>query len=100
MLGLLPCFVFVTNFALSPARRITTQAVFPRCCDSAVVADGAVQVTCFALPTCFAIFWRNLMPFGVVVSFPAWKPPDFSVVVTVGATTFAAPDAFSVFDDP
>src|SRR3954463_12147033 len=40
------------------------------------------------------------MPFEVVVSVPALKPPDFSVVVTDGATTLAAPDALRFFDEP
>src|SRR4051794_24373395 len=100
MLGLLPCFVLVTNFALRPARRITTHAVAPRSCESDVEGAAAVQVTCFALPTCFAVFFRNLRPLAVAVSVPALKPPDFNVVTTLGATTFAAPEAVRVFDEP
>src|SRR3954470_23593240 len=100
MLGLLPCFALVTNFALRPARRITTHAVSPRSCESDVEDAGALQVTCFALPTCLAIAFRNLRPLAVAVSVPALNPPDFNVVTTLGATTFAAPEAVRFFDDP
>src|SRR3954468_4437199 len=100
MLGVLPFFVTVLNCAFRPASRITMHAVAPRDCESDVLEAGAVQLACFALPTCFAIFLRNVRPFGVAISVPALNPPDLSVVTTFGATTFAAPDAPRFFEEP
>src|SRR3954462_15903802 len=100
MLGGLPCFVFVANFALSPARRMTRQAMLPRDRDRAVLGAAAVHVIWFAFPTCFAILLRNLRPFGVAVSMPALNPPAFSVATTLGSTTLAVPDALIFFDEP
>src|SRR3954465_152888 len=100
MLGLPPTFDFAANFDLRPEVPSRAHPALPRWVESACDDAAARQEVCCALPTCFATPLRNFVPLPLRLTVCPWKPPDLSVATTLGATTFAPPEAVRFFDDP
>src|SRR5436853_3403367 len=100
MLGLPPTFAAAEYFAFRPDVARSAQAALPRCVERAFEDAAARHDTCVALPTCWAMPLRNVVPLPVSVTVWPWKPPFLSVATTVVGTTLPAPFAVRVFDEP